>query len=314
MLKDNSQLKLSLSPYQGIYDAIIPADHLLRKMKENIDFSFINPMLRKQYCENFGRPAKEPEMMFKLLFLKKLYDLSDETLISSAQTDMAYKFFLDLEPEAKMIDPSLLTKFRKTRITEDILEEMLRETIQQALDKGLIKSGTIIVDSTHTNASVRAKSPTQILRDMSKQLRKEIYKNAFELSEKFPEKPSLEAGLEEEIVYTKELLKALEEDIATCGNGKVQELSREELSNKCNDYIEIIVNDSAKACTNIEKLGFNDYSVMEDGSIHIYKELERLGEINRELVLSGCTVNSIKVVQENLENYFLNLTGGVQNA
>lgn len=227
MLKDHSQLKLPLSPYQGIYDAIIPANHLLRKMKENIDFSFINPMLRKQYCENFGRPAKEPEMMFKLLFLKKLYDLSDETLISSAQTDMAYKFFLDLEPEAKMIDPSLLTKFRKTRITEDILEEMLKETIQQALDKGLIKSGTIIVDSTHTNASVRAKSPTQILRDMSKQLRKEIYKNVFELSEKFPEKPSLEAGLEEEIAYTKELLLALEEGIAACGNRKIQKLFME---------------------------------------------------------------------------------------
>ncbi|MEZ3435223.1 MAG: transposase [Lachnospiraceae bacterium] len=158
----------------------------------------------------------------QLVFLKKLYDLSDETLISSAQTDMAYKFFLDLEPEAKMIDPSLLTKFRKTRITEDILEEMLKETIQQALEKGLIKSGTIIVDS-----SVRAKSPTQILRDMSKQLRKEIYKNVFELSEKFPEKPSLEAGLEEEIVYTKELLKALEEGIADCRNQKIQELSRE---------------------------------------------------------------------------------------
>lgn len=226
MLKDNSQLQLSLSPYQGIYDAVIPADHLLRKIKENIDFSFVNPMLRKQYCENFGRPAKEPEMMFKLLFLKKLYDLSDETLVGSAQTDMAYKFFLDLEPEAKMIDPSLLTKFRKTRITEDILEEMLKETIQQALDKGLIKSGTIIVDSTHTNASVRAKSPTQILRDMSKQLRKEIYKNAFELSEKFPEKPSLEAGLEEEIAYTKALLRALEEGIAACGNEKIQGISK----------------------------------------------------------------------------------------
>ena len=227
MLKDNSQLKLSLSPYQGIYDAIIPQKHLLRRIKENIDFSFVNPMLRKQYCENFGRPAKEPEMIFKLLFLKKLYDLSDETLISSAQTDMAYKFFLDLEPEAKMIDPSLLTKFRKTRITEDILEEMLKETIQQALDKGLIKSGTIIVDSTHTNASVRAKSPTQILRDMSKQLRKEIYKNAFELSEKFPEKPSLEAGLDEEIAYTEELLRVLEEGIASCGNQKIQKISTE---------------------------------------------------------------------------------------
>lgn len=175
MLKDNSQIKLPLSPYQGLYDAIIPADHLLRRIKENIDFSFVNPMLRKQYCENFGRPAKEPEMMFKLLFLKKLYNLSDERLISSARTDMAYKYFLDLEPEDRMIDPSLLTKFRKTRITEDILEEMLRKTIQQALDKGLIKSGTIIVDSPHTNASVRAKSPTQILRGLSRELRKEIY-------------------------------------------------------------------------------------------------------------------------------------------
>lgn len=225
MLKDHSQMTLSLSPYQGIYDVIIPANHLLRRIKENIDFSFVNPMLRKQYCENFGRPAKEPEMMFKLLFLKKLYDLSDEHLISSAQTDMAYKYFLDLEPEARMIDPSLLTKFRKTRITEDILEEMLKETIQQALDKGLIKSGSIIVDSTHTNASVRAKSPTQILRDLSRQLRKEIYKNAFELSERFPEKPSIEAGLEEEISYTWELLAALEEGISSCGNKKIQELS-----------------------------------------------------------------------------------------
>ena len=70
MLKDHSQLKLSLSPYQKIYDAVISANHFLRKIKENIDFSFVNPMLRKQYCENFGRPAKEPEMMFKLLFLK----------------------------------------------------------------------------------------------------------------------------------------------------------------------------------------------------------------------------------------------------
>ena len=156
MVKDNSQMVLDLSPYQGLYEAIIPRDHILRRLKDSIDFSFVNPMMRKQYCENFGRPAKEPEMMFKLLFLKKLYDLSDEQLISRAQTDMAYKYFLGLSPEDKMIDPSLLTKFRKTRITEDIPEDMLKETIQQAIQKVLIKSGTIIVDATHIEAAVRA--------------------------------------------------------------------------------------------------------------------------------------------------------------
>ena len=67
MLKDNSQMCLSLAPYQGFYDAAIPQKHLLRRIKENIDFSFVNPMLRKQYCEHFGYHAKEPEMMFKLM-------------------------------------------------------------------------------------------------------------------------------------------------------------------------------------------------------------------------------------------------------
>ena len=186
MLKDTAQIEMELSPYQGLYEIIIPQNHLLRRLKENIDFSFVNPMLRKQYCENFGRPAKEPEMMFKLLFLKKLYDLSDERLIASAGTDMAYKYFLGLSPEEKIVDPSLLTKFRKTRITEDILEDMLKETIQQAIQKGLVKSGTIIVDATHTEAAVRAKSVTQVLRELSRTLRKEIYKSEYDLSEKFP--------------------------------------------------------------------------------------------------------------------------------
>ena len=213
MLRDNSQIMLPLSPYQGLYDLIVPSDHLLRRIKENIDFSFVNPMLRKQYCENFGRPAKEPEMMFKLMFLKKVYDLSDERLIGSAQTDMAYKYFLNLDPEAEMIDPSLLTKFRKTRITEDILEEMLRETIRQGIEKGIIKSTAIIVDSTHTNAAVRARSVTQVLRELSKQLRREIYKEMVELAEKFPEKPSITAELSEEIEYTYQLLESIEREI-----------------------------------------------------------------------------------------------------
>jgi transposase len=224
MLRDNSQMKLSLSPYQGLYDIVVPKDNLLRKIKENIDFSFVNPMLRKQYCENFGRPAKEPEMMFKLMFLKKVYDLSDERLIGSAQTDMAYKYFLDLDPEAEMIDPNLLTKFRKTRITEDILEEMLYETIRQAIEKGLIKSTAIIVDSTHTTANARPKTVTQVLRELSKQLRREIYREMLELSEKFPEKPSETSELAEEIEYTYQLLDSVGADILQSEKNSLIEL------------------------------------------------------------------------------------------
>ena len=132
--------------------------------------------------------------------------------------------FLDLDPEDDMIDSSLLTKFRKTRITEDILEEMLKETITQAIQKGLIKSTAIIVDSTHTNAAARPASPTQVLRSLSKQLRKEIYKNMYDLSVKFPEKPSETADLEEEIKYTNQLLENVGEDILSSNQSKLQKL------------------------------------------------------------------------------------------
>ena len=125
-----------------------------------------------------------------------------------------------------MIDPSLLTKFRKTRITEDILEELLKETIRQAIEKGLVKSGTIIVDATHVEAAVRAKSVPKVLRELTKGLRKEIYKYEYDLSEKFPEKPSLEADIEEEIACTRRLLENIREGVVRSENEKIKGMYR----------------------------------------------------------------------------------------
>ena len=48
-------------------DDLVPKDHILRKIDKYIDFSFINDLCRPYYCENNGRLAIEPEMMFKML-------------------------------------------------------------------------------------------------------------------------------------------------------------------------------------------------------------------------------------------------------
>jgi IS5 family transposase len=149
--------------------------------------------------------------------------MSDEVLIQNAEVNMAYKYFLDLDPEDKLVDASLLTKFRKTRITEDILEEMLRETIRQAIEKGLIRSTAILVDPTHVNSHVRASKPAQILRKLTKQLRREIYQNMYETSSKFPDKPAEEAELTEEISYARRLLESIERDVQASGQGKARQ-------------------------------------------------------------------------------------------
>jgi transposase len=289
-----------LSEYKGLYDIIIEEDNLLRRIKENIDFSFVNPMLKVSYCEHFGRPATEPEKMFKLMFLKKLYDHSDEQLIQNVKVNMAYKFFLDMNPEDETIDPSLMTKFRKTRITEDILEEMLCEIVRQAIEKNLINSRMVIVDATHSKASTRHETPTQILRRLTKELRKELYCTQFELSEKFPEKPIETADLSEEIEYSKKLIEAVKESVEENGTQKakkamsrIEELLQDEKIRK----IQSAVDEDAK-------LGHKS----EDNSFFGYKTHIAMTE---ERIITGIEVTTgeapdgrylEKIVEQSKEN------------
>ena len=220
---ENKYKQITISEHVSLYDKIIPKDHFLRKLKENIDFSFVNKLVEKEYCQEHGRPAKEPEMMYKLLFLETKDLLSDREVTTRAKTDMAYKFFLDLNPEDDVPCYSLLSVFRNTKIkNEEVLEEMLQETVRQAIEKGIIKSNSIIVDAAHTNSKNQKKTPTQVLRELSKNLRKEIYQTEPELKEVFPTKPDETATLEEEIEYTKKLVEAIQNKMTEKTDKKIQ--------------------------------------------------------------------------------------------
>lgn len=220
---ENKYKQISISEHISLYDKIIPQDHFLRKLKENIDFSFVNKLLKKEYSEKLGRPAKEPEIMYKLLFLQTKDLLSDREVIDRAKTDMAYKFFLDLNPEEDVPCASLLSIFRNTKIKDEaILEEMLKETVRQAIEKGIIKSNSIIVDATHTNCKDQKKTATQVLRELSKNLRKEIYRKSPEMKDMFPTKPDDIATLDEEIEYTKKLVEEVGSQITEETDEKIK--------------------------------------------------------------------------------------------
>ena len=60
----------TLSPYNNLYDIIIPKDHVLRQLKDLVDFSFVDEMLKNTYTLDNGRPGYRPQVMFKYLMLK----------------------------------------------------------------------------------------------------------------------------------------------------------------------------------------------------------------------------------------------------
>lgn len=166
MLRENNR---QMNFYSTLYDRI-PSNHILKQINGAVDFSFINVMVADSYCKKYGRPAKEPEMMLKLCVLGKLYDLSDVKVIDEARCNLAYLWFLGLNPDDDLPDPSLLAKFRTQRLKDITLDEILQEIVRQCVEKGIIKGKTLLIDSTHTEANCKKQVPERIMKHLAQKM------------------------------------------------------------------------------------------------------------------------------------------------
>jgi len=204
------QMSLNLSPYIELYDLIVPKDNLLRQMNELVDFNFIFDELENVYCQNNGRGAIDPIRMFKYLLLKSIFDISDVDVVERSKYDMSFKYFLGMAPEESVMNASSLTKFRKLRLKDPtLLDLLINKTVEIALAKGIIKSKSIIVDSTHTQARYNQLSPRENLVGYSKKLRKAVYAIDETMKEQFP--PKVNNGLlEDELGYCQKLITTIE--------------------------------------------------------------------------------------------------------
>lgn len=196
----------------AIYDLVVPKDNMLRQINELVDFSFVLEELQNKYCLDNGRNAVPPVRMFKYLLLKSIFDLSDVDVVERSKYDMSFKYFLDMAPEEAVINPSSLTKFRKLRLKDvGLLDMLIQKTVEIALEKELIKSKSIIVDATHTKARFNQKSPKEFLIEKSKLLRKAVYQIDEGMKEKFPSKPTT-GHLEDELEYCQKVIQTVEKE------------------------------------------------------------------------------------------------------
>ena len=217
------QVEFQLSAYSSLYNLIVPKENLLRKINDLIDFSFVYNELVTKYCHNNGRAAESPIRMFKYLLLKTIYDISDVDVVERSRFDMSFKYFLDMSPEDDVINPSSLTKFRKLRLKDtDLLNLLINKTVTLAIEKGVIRSKSIIVDATHTLSRSNPFSAIEVLRERSKQLRKTIYIYDEDLKDRMPKK-NMVNDLEKELAYCKELKEIVEKEPSISSIPAVQE-------------------------------------------------------------------------------------------
>ena len=136
-----------------VYNMVVPKDHILRKIDEAIDFSFVDKLARDAYCSENGRPGYSPILMFKIVFLQFLYDLSDYVIESELNDRLSFKMFAGLEVEEAPPDHSTISRFRD-RLGAERFKDIFNRTVAMAREKGIITDKLHIIDATDVKAKV----------------------------------------------------------------------------------------------------------------------------------------------------------------
>ena len=140
-------------------DELVPGDHLLRKVERAVDFSFIRKRVEGLYCADNGRPAIDPVVLFKMLFIGYLFGIrSERQLAREIEVNVAYRWFLGLTLKDKVPDSSTLSQNRRRRFSEStIYQEIFDEIVLLAMQRRLVDGKVIYTDSTHLKANANQK-------------------------------------------------------------------------------------------------------------------------------------------------------------
>ena len=88
----------------------------------------------------------------------------------------------------------------------------------------------------------------------------------------------------------------------------VQEMTAEELEHECRTRTRITVSDSKILGQVLDEFGL-EYTILTDAEVDVFGEID-ITELVMRLFFFKCKVISIRVQEENLESYFMNLVGG----
>lgn len=136
-------------------ESLVPEDHLLRQIDAFIDFEFIRDKVKHLYCIDNGRPATDPVVLFKLLFIGYLYGIrSERQLVKEVQVNVAYRWFLGFSLTDKIPDASTISQNRRRRfVGTPIYQEVFDHIVEQAQEAGMVAGRVLYTDSTHLKAS-----------------------------------------------------------------------------------------------------------------------------------------------------------------
>ena len=76
-------------------DALVPPDHLLRKVERVMDYDWLYERLSPYYCADNGRPGTDPVVLIKMVLIQHLFGIASlRQTYRDIQVNVAYRWFL----------------------------------------------------------------------------------------------------------------------------------------------------------------------------------------------------------------------------
>jgi transposase len=138
----------------------IRPNHPLRPVKKRID-AVLRSMdsLFSQAYDRGGRPSVPPERLLKAMLLMALYSIrSERQLCERIDTDLLFRWFLDMSPEEEAFDPTVFTYNRPRMDTFGITRAFFDAVLAQAIVAGLCSDDHFSVDGTIIESYASMKS------------------------------------------------------------------------------------------------------------------------------------------------------------
>ena len=128
---ENKQIRFHMVTIEDL----VPQDHFLRKLDQLVDFSFIYKETENYYCHHNGRPSIDPVILIKYLLVGFLFGINSERKIEQEiQVNMAYRWFLGMDLEARVPDHSTIPQKRRRRFKrQDQFRALFEQVVMNRL-------------------------------------------------------------------------------------------------------------------------------------------------------------------------------------
>ena len=134
--------------YDFNFEAVIPADHLVRRIDAVLDTSWVHGELAPYYSA-LGRPSIDPELMIRMLIVGYVFAVrSERELCRDVQVNLAYRWFCGLGLEDRVPNHSVFSRARSERFRDsDPLRTVFEHVVMSCMDAGLVDGHSFAVDA-----------------------------------------------------------------------------------------------------------------------------------------------------------------------